>query len=461
MGVENFYDLYSLDFKSQISKKIWELDDKSLVFIPRSQMVVEPSDSSFYVICNQGDKQDAPLCLYKFSANQPEFEIVSDSLPSDFYTISDNAFLYKNDRLSELYCVVRSTPDKKSESQITIYKLNFPPTRLSVKASATTGSKSLLLIIIPVCLILGIAFAFLFFKLKKTEVKNGVEDLGAPDVITEDFALHTEPAIQVIPPIGHADEKQVDELLAVDSLGEYLRPGINAIWLIGKFAIFDKKGRNITHLFSSKIKSLFFLVFLSSLNDAGINSDELSEVLWPRMDKTRSKNNRSVTVNHLRKIFEDMEGISLVYEDRNWKISYDQSIYIDLVDLHKQKEDLASNEQAIIGLYTLGNLLQDDKIAELDGYKGAFESEAVELLNSFGHDFYEKQQYAICNKIAGIIHTHYDELNENALQLKLKALSKLRNYNKARQEYDNFCQRFKLLMDIEFTVPFNKLTGIE
>ena len=461
LGVQNFYDLYSLDFMNRKCKKIWELKDKSLVFIPRSQMIVEPSDSSFYVLCNQSDKQDAALCLYKFSLKEPTFEIVSDSLPSDFYTISDNAFLFKNDRLGELYGVVRSTQVNKSESQVTIYKLNYPPTRLSVKAGTNTGSRSLRLIIIPLCLVLGIVFTFLFISFKKTKLRKNIEYYSSADEINKEFAHHTEPERQVIPQNGHVDEREVDEPLAVEQVVEVIRPRTNAIWLIGKFAIFDQKGRNITHLCSSKIKSLFFLVFLSTLYDDGINSDELSDVLWPGMDKTRTKNNRSVTVNHLRKIFEDMEGISLVHEDRNWKISYDQSVYIDLVDLHKKRDDMASNALAIIGLYALGNLLQDDKIAELDKYKGTFETEAVELLISFGNDFYEKQQYVLCNKIANIIHTHYDELNENALQLKLKALSKLRNYNKARQEYDNFCQRFKLLMDIEFTVPFNKLTGIE
>lgn len=461
LGVQNFYDLYSLDFKNGKSKKIWELEDKTLVFIPRSQMVVEPSDSSFYILCNQSDKQDAALCLYKFSLKEPSFEIVSDSLPSEFYTISDNAFLFKNERLGELYGVVRSTPDKKTESQVTIYKLNYPPTRLSVKAYGTKGKISLRLVIVPLLLVIGIAFAFLLFKYRKARGKTVIENGDTKEEITEAFPTKLKPVHQDIPQRIPVAAKEAEEPIDLERTVEYIRPRTNAIWLIGKFSIFDQKGRNITHLCSNKIKSLFFLIFLSTLYDDGINSDELSDVLWPGMDKTRTKNNRSVTMNHLRKIFEDMEGISLVHEDRNWKISFDQSVYIDLVDLQKKKEDKTSNVKDIIGLYALGNILQDDKIAELDKYKGGFESEAVELLSAFGQEYLDKQQYTICNEIAGIILTHYDEVNESALELKLAALSKLRNYNKARQEYDNFCQRFKLLMGIEFTVPFNKMTGIE
>jgi hypothetical protein len=178
------------------------------------------------------------------------------------------------------------------------------------------------------------------------------------------------------------------------------------------------------------------------------------------MDKTRTKNNRSVTMNHLRKIFEDMEGIVLTYEERNWKISFLETVYIDLVDLNRKLADKEANSAGIIAMSALGNLLQDEKIPELDKYKGNFETETIEVLNSFGFEFLNKQKYTISNQIANIIHNHYDELNENALKLKLLALTKLRHYNKARQEYDNFCQRFKLLMNIEFSVPFNSLTEI-
>lgn len=459
LGVQNYYDLYSLDFKNLKSKKIWELDKKSLVFIPRSQMIVEPTDSSAYILCNQSDKQDAALCLYKFSLNRPKYEIVSDSLPSNFYNIADNAFLFKNNRLNELYCVIRQTLPNKTESQVLIYKLNFPPTRISFKAE---GKSSLIFQrknILPFCLFLvAILLAFALFKTRKSRLAK-----------SEDRIIFREETID-IPGTRHEHEKQavrnemtVSELVADESnlnesVKEFLRPRKNAIWLIGKFTIFDKKGRNITHLCSNKIKSLFFLIFLSTLYDDGINSDELSDILWPAMDKTRTKNNRSVTMNHLRKIFEDMDGIVLTHEDHIWKISFEESVYIDLVDLSRKLVNKEANIGDIIALYSLGNLLQDEKIPELDKYKGNFETETIDVLISFGSEFLNKQKYTACNQIANIIHNHYDELNENALKLKLMALTKLRNYNKARQEYDNFCQRFKLLMDIEFSVPFSKLT---
>lgn len=461
LGVQNFYDLYSLDFNNRTSKKIWELEDKSLVLVPRSQMVVEPSDSCFYLLCNQSDKQDAPLYLYKFSLNKPHYEVVSDSLPSNFYTISDNAFLFKNTRLSELYAVVRSTPGDKTQSQITIYKLNFPPVKLDGSGKANKGKHPFLWIIIPLTLMLILVLVSLFFVLKKARKREIRKEESIREEMRKEVELRTEgKELEVVSTLPLSD-KDVEGITITEPAIGFIRPRVNAIWLIGKFTIFDRKGVNITHLCSSKIKSLFFLIFLSTLFDEGISSDELSEMLWPGMDKTRSKNNRSVTMNHLRKIFEDMDGIALVHDKRNWKISFEEPIYIDLVDLYNKRSDKLVNRMSIIGLYSLGNLLQDDKVPELDKYRGAFENEALELLNTYGQECFEKQQYGLCYEIAGIIHNNFDELNENALELKLKALTRLRNYNKARQEYDQFCQRFKLLMNMEFTVPFNKLAGIE
>ena len=460
LGVQNYYDMYRLDFRNLKSNKIWELDNRSLVFMPRSQMIVESSDSSGYILCNQSDKQDAPLCLYKFSLNRPQFEIVSDSLPSNFYNIADNAFLFKNSLLNELYCVIRQTQPNKTESQISIYKLNFPPARLTFKNKEKQSSISSTWLITFFGLSILLISLYLFSR--RTNKGTNQSKIGEKDdlheVTLELNKTEREQSRTNLHESVLVSDQIPENLASSEPFTEFMRPRSNAIWLIGKFTIFDKKGHNITHLCSSKIKSLFFLIFLRSFYDDGISSDDLSGILWPGMDKTRTKNNRSVTMNHLRKIFEDMDGIALVHEERNWKIVFDRSIYVDFVDLAQKLQNKEINVSEIIGICALGNLLQDEKIPELDYYKGNFETETIELLNDYGDEFLKQQKYTNCCEIANIIHNHYDELNERALHLKLFALTKLRQFNKARQEYDSFCQRFKLLMDMEFTIPFNQLT---
>jgi hypothetical protein len=131
------------------------------------------------------------------------------------------------------------------------------------------------------------------------------------------------------------------------------------------------------------------------------------------------------------------------------------------VDLVRLREDKKGNAKAIVDLYSLGNLLQEEAIPALDKYKKAYKMEAVEFLNTYGNECFEKQEYDLCHEIGTIIHTHFDELNENALQLKLSALTRLRNYDKARYEYDSFTQRFQQMMEVEFPIPFGKQVGEE
>jgi two-component SAPR family response regulator len=309
-------------------------------------------------------------------------------------------------------------------------------------------------IIIPLAILLtGIALFVLYLKRRKTQKEERDSLITSTERLIEN-------GIHLIPKVITLHEQDAVESIPEELTKEFLRPRTNAIWVLGKFNIFDNKGRNISHLCSNKIKSLFFLILLSSLYDEGISSDELSDILWPGMDKTRTKNNRSVTMNHLRKIFDDMDGIGLIHENRNWKVSFDPKVYIDLVELNSRLGNKESNAAAIMGMYAMGNLLPDEKVPELDKYKGNFETQAIELLIHYGYKYLDGQKYATCYEIAAIIHNRYDELNEKALNIKLTALNKLRNHNKARQEYDNFCQRFKLLMDVDFTVPFNDLTEI-
>jgi two-component SAPR family response regulator len=290
------------------------------------------------------------------------------------------------------------------------------------------------------------------------------EEERAWEVLREEIERNNEVLEPLITPEVQSIKREYDGFAGLSSVEPsigMMRARINAIWLIGKFAIFDKNGMNITHLCSNKIKSLFFHIFLSTFFDDGISSDELSDILWPDMDKPRSKVKRGAMMNHLRKIFNDMDGIGLIHDKRSWKISFGNPVYIDLVDLYNKKNDRQQNAMAIIGLYSLGNLKQEDSTPKLDKYMGIFEKEAIQTLISYGNEFFEKQRYVLCNEVAGIIHTNFDELNESALQLKLKSLAKLQHYHKARQEYDHFCQRYKLLMDMEFTIPFDRMAGIE
>lgn len=87
----------------------------------------------------------------------------------------------------------------------------------------------------------------------------------------------------------------------------------NSMYLFGDFSVFDRNGRNISYMFSLRIKQIFCLILRYSDAD-GISSRQLSDLIWPDKPKDKVKNSRGVAINHLRKILKELDGIELVYE---------------------------------------------------------------------------------------------------------------------------------------------------
>lgn len=88
---------------------------------------------------------------------------------------------------------------------------------------------------------------------------------------------------------------------------------VNSMYLFGDFSVFDRNGRNISYMFSLRIKQIFCLILRYSDAD-GISSKQLSDLIWPDKPKDKVKNSRGVAINHLRKILKELDGIELVYE---------------------------------------------------------------------------------------------------------------------------------------------------
>jgi hypothetical protein len=68
-----------------------------------------------------------------------------------------------------------------------------------------------------------------------------------------------------------------------------------------------------TYMFSTKLKQVF-CVILQYSEDDGIASQRLGDILWPDKPTDKVKNSRGVTMNHLRKVLVELDGIKLIYK---------------------------------------------------------------------------------------------------------------------------------------------------
>lgn len=112
---------------------------------------------------------------------------------------------------------------------------------------------------------------------------------------------------------------------------------------------------------------MFVLVLLHSHDgQEGISTNKLSAQLWPEKTTTSAKNIRNVTINHLRNILTDLEGVELVFLNDKWKIVYGDNFYCDylkalniakiLQQVHSPQEQEEEVKQ-LIGLLQRGTLL--------------------------------------------------------------------------------------------------------
>lgn len=55
----------------------------------------------------------------------------------------------------------------------------------------------------------------------------------------------------------------------------------NAIYLWGTFAVLDRNGKDITYLFSPKLRTIFLYILLNSVSGDGVLSSDMNELFWP------------------------------------------------------------------------------------------------------------------------------------------------------------------------------------
>jgi two-component SAPR family response regulator len=226
----------------------------------------------------------------------------------------------------------------------------------------------------------------------------------------------------------------------------------NAVYLMGEFVAYDQKGNDITHLFSPKIKQLFVLILLHSMDGKGIGSKKISAKLWPEKDPAKTKNIKGVTFNHLRSILSDIEGIELVFQNDHYSFQFGEAFFCDFCVL--SGADPISN----LRLMARGPLLADVPEAVLDDFKSSFEDRLIGLLIPEMIKLYGAGDFKLAQDIAKLILT-IDSFNEEALKYQLKSCRRLKGIEYSRKAYEQFTQGYEKSLGVAYHVSFDKILG--
>ncbi|MFD2598960.1 hypothetical protein ACFSQ3_08345 [Sphingobacterium corticis] len=406
VGRTYFYDLYEIDPADGTAKKIWQLNAPEKHFVPAKGLAI-PNDDWLYALTYPEHVSHSLIQLKRFSLRDGYSENLGDSIPIYSDKISTRARLYYDEYLQKMVALVQESDDDV-RSKLSIYELEFPAIHQAQLGAFPEKSQKIKWIVLAGLLVSG-AIAGAVLVRRKT---------GSPK-------------LEVETNINQTSRNEIVEIT-------HKRPDRNAIFLFGDFTVLDRRGTDISHLFSTRLRQVFCLILLHS-DGAGISSNLLSHLIWPDKEKDKVKTSRNVAINNLRKSLSDLDDIEIVYENGQYKLIMAENCYCDHQNLIKHlsaQHKLEIDRLALIlrrGSFLLG---MDDPM--FDDAKAKLEQTLISRLQNAIEANEKQHHWENIYSLAKLMMLA-DPTNEEALFKGLNALTKLNQNEKTqRRFYEQF-----------------------
>ncbi|MEX8549063.1 MAG: kelch repeat-containing protein [Mucilaginibacter sp.] len=430
IGGKQFYDLYRVNLRAHTIKKCWNIKPKER-FVPANNLILSADKKYFYVLCYPHESAKTNFKLYKFAVKDGSYEVVSAPINVTSEKIETDINLFYDHKTEIFYCSVQEFTNPQNSS-IRVYSLAAPPVSAARYLQAITPKKKTLPMFLYVAIssaaFSSIIILVFLFKGTKKSVPQKIEE------ITEDNS-------KSIP--GHPPDIIQN----------------NAVYLLGEFLVFDKNSRNITYLFSPKIKQLFLLILLHSKNGKGISSKKISVALWPDKDVTKTKNIRGVTFNHLRNTIASLDGIHLVFTNESFLFTIDNNFFCDYLVICKEVDNIITgNNKQVDKYYNLiarGPLLTEMNEPWLDNIKQSYDERLIEVLLPQLEKLYKEKNFKQILELARLI-LHIDPFNDTAFKYELKVLKMLKGIEYSKKIYDQFSREYFKSLGEDYPLSFDK-----
>ncbi len=422
-GINTLKDLYLLRMKDTSVHKIGELQNIPYNLNAYPTMYFDSTQNQLYIIGNEkyGIKKSFKR-IYRYDLTKNIFEPVSDSLNCG--DVINTPIIY-DEQNKEFFAFERidASPDS---FYLNINSLLYPPLTEKEfekldKQEASTNLFALDNKLLVIMFVIIAGAGFVFYLIRKKFKKLPEEMAGENNLVTK---------------------KQLN---------------INSIYLFGDFQVFDKFGKNISKLFTPKIKQLFLLLIVKSYNGSnrGISTESLTAFIWPELGADQTKNNRNVTISKLRKILSGLDGIEIIKEKNIWEISIGEKVFCD----YKVFKNIIGSDDfdiekinALKNILARGELLKETSYEWFDGIKTNSTEEAVLKLKMIAskNNVDNKSKLSIADSILFL-----DSVNEDGLALKLKSLIEMGDHNLAVSAFNTFKKEYFRLYAEEYPKSFS------
>lgn len=433
IGKTYYYDCYKVNLKSKTIKKLWDVKRENTKMVSSRNMVLTKDSTAFYTLSYPEYIASTHLQLFKYNISNGDYEVLGDSIPMISERIRTNANLYFNKDTEELFCVAQEF-ELDGSNKINIYSINAPPVSKSViyKSLNKAGSfNKIVLSIVLVCIVIILVILYLLKRKKKKEaiILNQIE-------IIEKFTI---------------DKKKLNKKS-------------NSVSIFGDFTVIDKKGKDISYQFSPKIRQLFLYLFFNSIDDekTGLTSENLHNTLWPDSMPQKAKNLKNVTLNNLRNILRELDGIEAIYSYGHFYIEFDDSFYSDYLEFIEQLKLVKKDSLNIESLTKLVQIARSGKFLKsiddecFDKIKKNFEYEVLSIIPRQLKRFYKERNYTAVIGLTDVLY-NIDPLNEMAFYYRLHAYNKMGITDKAKKHFNSFILKYKKIIGEDFEQNFNEV----
>ena len=439
VGRNYLHDLYLLDRKQQSVRRLWQNASDHRLVVARD-MILTPDEKYIYALCYPEYLSDTYLQLYRLTVDDGTMKALGDSIPMRSEEIMTNANLYYNSLTHEYYCTTTEF-DKKGHTVIRTYVLSAPP--VSLDEIRSYGSRSSLEIrwlwIMAGIGVLLLAGGVLFVRKKRGKQR---------DVAPESSS------VLMSPPVGREQDKSVQgkEMLAKEDFeSSIVRP--NAVYLFGPFTVIDRNGRDITHLFSSRLRQVFIYILLHSTHN-GVLSASLNEVFWADKPDDKVKNLKGVTINQIRKNLAELDGVELVHDKGYFRLVF-TDCYCDYFRFRTLKNaEEVENELGI--LLMRGKFLDGMDAGMMDHFKQKVEEFLSSFLPLEIERLYQQHKYDAVIRFCNVLF-RVDPVNELALAYGMHALNHTGSSQEAILQYSLFVREYRQMMNEEYSISYAEL----
>lgn len=386
VGRRFFYDLHRYDTRTNRVEKVWNIDWKGHRDIVFSKSMVLTRDS-FYTIGYSEFKSNSYIHLYRFSLRDGHFCQLGDSILIHPDRIETETSLYYDSLLHRFIVTVHEYKDERHNT-LRAYSINAPAITEAVfeNYEHDQAHSSWLPYIIALLAAIVTTGVWLFHRAQRRRI-----------IVSND----SEPETEGIQP--------------------------NTLYLFGNFTACGRNGRDISYLFTDKLRLLLCLI-LQHNAEGGISSQQLGYEMWGYKTPEKIKNSKSVAINHLRRVLKEFEGITLVYESGKFKLDTQATFHCDYFSLLSLLNDdttsLYERRVPILDIVCRGKFLTFMDAPELDSFKSNTEQLLLKPLTTLMNAAVEQSDYTSALHFIKCIF-YIDPTNETAFHTQTRVLKRL------------------------------------